>query len=237
MDVAEIHKLAELEDRHWWYAERRHVLDRMLTQLQPGFALDVGAAAGGNTRVLRSRGWQSVALEFSEDGAVLASERGLVTVRGDAVHLPVSSASVDLVVAFDVIEHITDDSGALAEFFRALRPGGRLLVAVPAGMDLWSAHDEAVGHVRRYDLNGLQRVVESVGFEIQRLQHWNVLLRPVAKRHRRNAQGSDHVALHPLVNGALRSVVAIERYVPVGRFKGVSLMLSAAKPPFAKATR
>ncbi len=63
--------------------------------------------------------------------------------------LPMRSGSIDLVVAFDVLEHILDDAAALREVERVLRPGGCLLVTVPADMDLWSAHDEAVGHVRR----------------------------------------------------------------------------------------
>lgn len=233
MDVIEIQKLAELEDTHWWYAERRQVLDRLVKPLRPAHALDVGAAAGGNTRVLRARGWESVALEYSSDGAALAKARGIDTVRGDAVHLPVGSSTFDLVVAFDVIEHIEDDVGAVAEFRRVLRPGGKVLIAVPAGMDLWSAHDVAVGHVRRYDIEQLRSVVEAAGLEIDQLKYWNVLMRPVAKRHRRNAQGSDHVRLNPVLNGGLRTVVATERYLPVGRFRGVSLMLAATKPTSA----
>lgn len=230
MDVVEIQKLAELEDTHWWYAERRHVLDRLVSRLPPGQALDVGAAAGGNTRVLRARGWESVALEYSQDGAALAKGRGIDTVRGDAVHLPVGSSTFDLVIAFDVIEHIEDDVGAVAEFRRALRPGGKALIAVPAGMDLWSAHDVAVGHVRRYEIDQLRSVVEAAGLAVDFVKSWNVLLRPVAKRHRRNAQGSDHVRLNPAVNAGLRTVVAMERYLPVGRFRGVSLMLAATDP-------
>src|SRR4051794_36753887 len=127
MEGLEVRKLAELEDTHWWYAERRHLLAAAVRRLRPGTALDVGAGAGGNTRVLTRLGWRAVALEYGQEGAEVAAERGLPVVRGDATALPVRSSSVDLVVAFDVLEHLEDDGAAVAEIFRALMPGGRFL--------------------------------------------------------------------------------------------------------------
>ena len=70
--------------------------------------------------------------------------------RGDATRLPFAPESLDLVVAFDVLEHIDDDAAAAKRIFELLRPGGTFLVAVPCDLRLWSAHDEAVDHVRRY---------------------------------------------------------------------------------------
>ncbi len=85
MEATEIRKLAELEDRHWWYRERRALLARALRKAgRPGRALDVGAACGGNTRVLKAHGWRPVALEYSESGAEVARERGLDVIRADA---------------------------------------------------------------------------------------------------------------------------------------------------------
>src|SRR5215467_2207925 len=66
MEAAELRTLAAVEDRHWWYKERRNLLARELRRLPgPGLALDIGAAAGGNTRVLREYGWRPVALEYA----------------------------------------------------------------------------------------------------------------------------------------------------------------------------
>ena len=62
MEAAEVRKLTELEDRHWWYRERRTLLSHALVGLRPGKALDVGAAGGGNTRVLIDHGWEAAAL-------------------------------------------------------------------------------------------------------------------------------------------------------------------------------
>lgn len=223
-------KLAELEGTHWWYRERRHLLARQVRDLAPGVALDVGAAGGGNTRVLRGLGWRAVAVEYGAEGAGVAKDRGLATLRADATALPVADASIDLVVAFDVLEHIEDDEAAVAHVFRALRPGGRYLVAVPCDPRLWSAHDEAVGHVRRYTRTTLEQLLRGAGFEVGRLRSWNVLLRPVVALRRRASTGSDLDEMSPVVNAGLRAIITAERYLPVRSLPGVSLLVSCRRP-------
>lgn len=229
MDRTEIRKLAELEDAHWWYRERRHLLARQIQGMTPGRAVDVGAAAGGNTRVLLEHGWDSIALEYSEDGAGLARERGLPVLRADALALPFHDASLDLVVAYDVLEHISDDDGAVQEFHRVLRPDATALIAVPADPRLWSAHDVAVGHVRRYTRETLVPLLERNGLDVDTIESWNVLLRPVVKWHRRKSIGSDQERMSPVLNSALRAVVAAERYLPVTSWPGVSLLVRARR--------
>ena len=231
MEGTEVRKLAALEDRHWWYAERRSLLAARVAALgAPGTALDVGAAGGGNTRVLRDAGWRALALEYGEDGALVAHERGLCVVRGDATRLPVADASVDLVVAFDVLEHIDDDAAVVAHIRRVLRPGGTLLVAVPAGMRNWSAHDEAVGHVRRYERQPLRDLLQGGGLDVRELRSWNVLMAPLARWRRRSSTGSDLDDVSPLVNRGARAVVALERVLPVGGLPGISLLATARRP-------
>ena len=228
MDASEIRKTADIEDRHWWFRERRHLLSMELRRLPgAGRAIDIGAAGGGNTRVLRDHGWSASALEYNEDGAALARERGLLTVRGDATALPFATQSVDLAVAFDVLEHIEDDKAAVSEIARVLRRRATLLVAVPCDMRLWSAHDVACSHFRRYTRETLRPLVEGAGLEIESIWSWNVLLRPVVRWRRRHSEGSDTQDSGPLVNSALSAVVRAERHLPVKRLPGVSLMLRA----------
>jgi SAM-dependent methyltransferase len=227
MEGTEVRKLAELEDEHWWYRERRHLLARAISGLTPGRAIDIGAAGGGNTRVLRRHGWDAVALEYGADGAEVAHERGLATLRGDATNLPLADDSLDLVVAFDVLEHLHDDDAAVAEVRRVLRPGGTYLVAVPADPRLWSSHDVAVDHVRRYTREGLLDLLDRGGFDVADVRSWNVLLRPVVAMRRRNSSGSDLEDLHPVVNLGLRAIITAERYLPVGGLPGVSLLVRA----------
>ena len=230
MEATEVRTLAELEDHPWWYRERRVLLERQLRGLRPGRALDVGAAGGGNTRVLRRLGWDAIALEYGAEGAGVARERGLPTLRGDATALPLDDASLDLVVAYDVLEHLDDDDAAVREVRRVLRPGGRYLVAVPCDPRLWSAHDEAVGHVRRYTRATLSSLLVRGGFSLGPVRSWNVLLRPVVALRRRASTGSDLESLSAVVNLGLRGVITAERYLPVRSLPGVSLMVEARRP-------
>jgi SAM-dependent methyltransferase len=227
VEGTEVRKLAALEDRHWWYKERRALLARELKRLRPGRALDIGAAGGGNTRVLRSFGWSALALEYGSEGAEVARERGLDVIRADARCLPMATGSADLVVAFDILEHIEEDHLAASEIGRVLRPGGIALIAVPCDMSLWSAHDVAVGHVRRYTRETLREVLVKAGFTIETLWSWNVLLRPVAAWRRKRSSGSDLDELSGIVNAGLSAIVVAERYLPVKGRRGVTLMTRA----------
>jgi SAM-dependent methyltransferase len=231
VETAEVEKLAALEESHWWYKERRALLDRELRRLaRPGLALDIGAAGGGNTRVLRARGWHAIAADYSVAAVEVAKSRGLSTFRTDARALPVRSGSCDLVTAFDVLEHVEEDDLVAAEIARVLKPGGTALIAVPCDMALWSAHDEAVGHVRRYTKATLREVVEGAGLGTDSLWSWNVLLRPAVALRRRSSTGSDLDTVQPLVNRLLTSIVFAERYLPVKTLPGVTLMLRARRP-------
>jgi SAM-dependent methyltransferase len=234
MHGAEILKLAELETRHWWYAERRAVLERLLGRHQGrGWAADVGAAAGGNTGVLTNLGWQALALEYSEVGAALAHQKGHATCRADAQVLPVRTASLGLVVALDLLEHLPDDGAAAREMRRVLRPDGTLVVSVPADPRLWSAHDEAVSHLRRYTRESLETLLCEAGFEVQRLWSWNVLMRPLLAARRRSSTGSDLRQLSAPLNAILRAVVCLERYLPLSDLPGVSLFALCTPVPTA----
>jgi SAM-dependent methyltransferase len=228
METTEIRRLLALEDTHWWYRERRAILRRELRELgRPGYALDIGAAGGGNTRVLVEEGWDATATDHCETAVEMARERGLNAVRADARALPFETGSVDLVTAFDVLEHIREDYLVTEEIARVLAPGGHALIAVPCDMALWSAHDDAVGHVRRYGRESLTVVVEKAGLEVDRVWSWNVLLRPLVVRHRRRSRGSDLRKTPFLVNAGLSAVVRAERYLPVKSLKGVTLFLRA----------
>ncbi|MEV0144560.1 MULTISPECIES: class I SAM-dependent methyltransferase [unclassified Nonomuraea] len=234
MEATEIRRTVELEDRHWWYRERRAILARELRALRrsgrPGKALDIGAAGGGNTRVLVRHGWDALVADYSETAVELARERGLRAIQADARKLPLPDESYDLVLAFDVLEHIDEDDRAAAEITRVLRRGGTALITVPCDMRLWSAHDVASGHVRRYTRPTLRALLAGQGLVLDRMWSWNVLLRPVVARHRRSSSGSDVMETPPLVNLALKAVVTAERYLPVKSLPGVSLIVRAHRP-------
>ncbi|WP_433042275.1 class I SAM-dependent methyltransferase [Dactylosporangium sp. CS-033363] len=237
MHDEEIRKVAELEATHWWYRARRAVLTRQLAALTPdgGPAIDVGSCAGGHLPLLHRHGWSPLAVEYSDLGVRLIREQGWPVIRGDIRRLPFAGGTVSLAVAMDVLEHIDDDRLALRELFRVLRPGGTLLMSVPQDMRLWSAHDVALSHFRRYERAELRELLEAAGFAVERLWSWNVLLRPVAAlRRRRGSNGGTDMERMPwLVNTGLRVIAGAERLLPVGRLPGLSLMLRAQRPPTA----
>ena len=231
MDEDEIRKSAALEERHWWYAGRRALIRRLLRGIPAGRALDVGAGSGGNSQVLAELGWEVTAIEASPVAVGLARSRGLRVLRGDARSLPFADEQFDLVMSTDMWEHVEEDDRVAAEAFRVCRPGGRLLLTVPAGKELWSGHDVALGHVRRYERAELVALVEGAGFGVTDTLGWNVLLRPVARAKRRtNTSESEMAQINPALNLVLRNVVRIESVLPVQRFRGISLVLRGYRP-------
>jgi SAM-dependent methyltransferase len=156
-------------------------------------------------------------------------QSGISAIRADARYLPLDSATCDLVTAFDILEHIDEDYLAAAEIARVLKPGGTALIAVPCDMALWSAHDDEVGHVRRYTRPELVNVISKAGLTVDDVWSWNVLLRPVVAFRRKSSTGSDLDEVPPLVNAALTSIIVAERYLPTKSLPGVSLFLRARR--------
>jgi SAM-dependent methyltransferase len=221
-----LRQMTDLEEGHWWFREKRAILARELRRLDtPGRALDIGAAGGGNTTVLKEFGWSPVAADFSETAVEIAKSRGFDAVQADIRDLPWEDGEFDLLTAFEVLEHVDDDAKAAAECFRVLKPGATAIFTVPADMKLWSTHDTACDHFRRYDREGFQSLLEGAGFVVETLWSWNVLLRPIAAWHRKRSEGSDIDERPPaLVNAALSTIVKAERFLPVKKMPGVSLI-------------
>jgi SAM-dependent methyltransferase len=171
------------EDRHWWYQGRRRVIERAIGRLGlPAGAriLDAGCGSGRNMVDLARHG-AVTGVELSPTSVRLARERDCGEVlEGSVLDMPFDEASFDLTVSFDVIEHLQDDVAALRELRRVTKPGGVLLVTVPAYQWLWSGHDEINHHHRRYNRRTLRAAAESAGWREQRSTHFNSLLLPIA---------------------------------------------------------
>lgn len=171
MNTAEYHKMHAMERTYWWFQGRRRIilgtLDRALRGLattgkRPRF-LDVGCGTGMMLEDLAARGF-AAGLDFSPIALSYCRERHLANLgRADVRHLPVRAGSVDVITALDLIEHIRDDHGLLGEFHRVLRPGGIAVMSVPAHKHLWSAHDVALHHYRRYEKREFRDLVTGAG--------------------------------------------------------------------------
>jgi SAM-dependent methyltransferase len=174
---------AALERDHWWFRGRRRILARLLAALklpERARVLDVGCGTGANGPVLAATGW-SVGVDASPLPLGLgrtAERTHAARLRADAGRLPFAAASFDLVCALDVLEHLDDDAAAAAELRRVLRPGGALVIFVPALRILWGLQDEVSHHRRRYDRARLRAIVTGAGLALERLTFFNTLLFP-----------------------------------------------------------
>jgi len=151
------------EREHWWFRARESILRRQMQRLisagriptSPRI-LNIGAATGRSSQWLGEFG-SVVSLEYDGDCCRLTTERtGLEIVEGTILDLPWERDSFDVVCAFDVIEHVEDDAGAVAEMQRVCRKNGILFVTVPSSPLLWSEHDEINYHFRRYRIGELK---------------------------------------------------------------------------------
>ncbi len=177
------HKMAEVEDRHWWFVGRRAIVREILQDLAlPPQAelLEVGCGSGGNIPLLASFG-RVFAVDSDPVALDYAARTGLAEVAAGFLPdgLPFPGRSFDLCCLLDVLEHLPADGESLARIHARLLPGGFLLVTVPACPALWSAHDELHGHQRRYRRRELLQKIRAAGFTVQHVSFFNSLLLPV----------------------------------------------------------
>jgi SAM-dependent methyltransferase len=241
MDERLMQAMLEVDEHHWWYRGRRQVIRAELKRLalpRPARVLDAGCGSGRTLQELAPYGSVS-GVELDPGAAAVARGRGDFDVRiGRLEELPWEEGTFDLITCLDVIEHTPDDRATLAELRRVARPGAWLLLTVPAYQALWSQHDEANHHFRRYNRRMLREAAEPVGWRVERMTSFNsLLLAPAAAvrlaRRRRHglAEGNYTPDLHlgpAWLNGVLEQPLRLEaRWLARGRRLPAGLSLLA----------
>ncbi len=236
MDRVIYDRMAEHDSTHWWYRARRDVLADVIARrvMPPGDAriLEIGCGTGHNLPMLQRFGTVD-ALEIDGAAAAIATQRlGKPVFSAPLPALEgVPHQSYDMIALLDVLEHIEDDRAALLAIAERLAPDGTIILTVPQYPWMWSGHDVANHHFRRYTKPALRQVVADAGLRLDLLTQFNSLLFPLAAADRVLARvtgrtGSDDALPAATINATFEAVFGLERHL-VGRMPmppGVSLL-------------
>ena len=242
MERAVFDRMAELDQHHWWFRARRRILEGLIVRVvrppKGGRVLEVGCGTGHNLAMLGKFG-DLDASELDFAARTLSTKRlGREVKEAKLPDLSMFKRNeYDLVALLDVLEHVPDDLASLRAIHRRLKPGGALLLTVPANPWMWSAHDAAHHHFRRYTKKQLKELFLRSGLEIELLSYFNTLLYPLiaaariaGKLLRRDS--SDDKLPGERVNAALEKIFGVEAGV-LGRVPmpfGVSLVAVVRRP-------
>jgi len=225
MEKSTYDSIFESESDHWWFVGRRKYISKLLKKhLNNAKNLElceIGCGSGGNLKMLAMHGVVD-AIEMEPNALQRATNRNIVGVRTTAVgwlpdNLPLQE-NYDVIVALDVIEHIDDDLESLKVLRERLKPGGSLLVTVPAYQWLWGPHDTANHHKRRYNRKLLLQQLKLAGFNVSFSSYFNTLLFPLSLIARfiqkltgpHKAQFDELKIPHPAINSALKTIFGLE---------------------------
>lgn len=215
--------LARLEASNFWFKARNELILWALARYCGGFRsyLEIGCGTGYVLSGVARRFPDAVlsASEIFTAGLGFAAERvpSAAFMQMDARRIPFSE-EFDVVGAFDVVEHIKDDEAALAQAYKALKPGGHLLLTVPQHAWLWSPSDDYARHERRYSKAELHEKVRTAGFRLKRSSSFVSLLLPLmlisrlsSKKKQVEFDPIDEFRLTPWMDAAFYQALALER--------------------------
>lgn len=244
MKNVEYYNILENEDTHFFYVSVHELVLKLVDQHhrpdKSSKVLDAGCGVGGLALKLRRYG-EVTALDANETAIELSSRRGLNAVKGSIEQLPFEDEAFDLITCVDVIYHsdVTSDARALAELFRVLRPGGTLVMRVPARRELYSQHDVLVKTARRYSVNEVRNLLNASGFALARLSYCQsplyipALLKGFVERRSKEKHGHSAVGqVPPLLSSIISSVLNIENRLLLNRIDmpiGIGVIAVASK--------
>jgi SAM-dependent methyltransferase len=239
MDRIVYDRMAEHDSTHWWYTARRDILHDYIAREanlpERARILEIGCGTGHNLVMLAQFG-EVDAIEIDPAAREIATKRlGKPVSASPLPGLPgIERGTYDMVAVLDVVEHIEDDVAALKAMKDCLKPGGKILIAVPAHQWMWSAHDVVNHHHRRYSKKTLKAAIAAAGLEPRKLGYFNSLLFPLAAAARiagrmTGRDDSDDSPPPGPVNKLFEAIFRMERHL-VGRVPltpGVSILTLA----------
>ncbi len=186
MNPAEYANLRRVDEEHWFYRGKRDIvrywIDRFIKLQRNDLLIDAGMGTGTWVVEMAAR-CRVIGIDDHNESLALAAPRAetaharAMKSTLDRVDLPTAAATV--VTLMDVLEHVDDDAGAMREMIRLVRPGGLLVVTVPALPWLWSDWDVAMHHRRRYTRCELLRTLQQPGVTMLRCAYFNTAMLPL----------------------------------------------------------
>lgn len=244
MKKEEYRRMFELEENSWWYLGMRKISESLLNSIIKSFntlkILDAGCGTGGMMLFLKNFG-SVFGIDISQQALKFCRKRGLKEAKQASIEkIPFENESFNLVTSFDVLYHqwVKDDLLVLKEFYRVLKPGGYLLLRVPAYSWLRGRHDEVVATRHRYSKNELAQKLRISGFKILRSTYANTILFPIVLLKRTSerflpvSKTSDIKPLPKIANILLTKILYLEATI-ISKFDlpfGLSLFVLAQKP-------
>lgn len=234
-------ELCKREKDDWWFVGRKKIISNFLEKYlanQRNFTiLDIGCGAGGMIDHLSSYGTVT-GVDKDKQIARFNRKNGRKVIHGDLVKLNLPDSSFDLVSLLEVLEHVEDDVCGLKEVYRILKPGGIFFISVPAFPFLWSSHDYASHHKRRYTKSELLKKLSKSGFRILNVSYFDSFLFPIILVYRfwtnlfgKEKYKSNFIDFPPIINAFLKIIFSSESFF-LKRFNfplGVSLLVIARK--------
>jgi SAM-dependent methyltransferase len=225
MNILEYAEMYKLESFYWWFVARRRLLESFVKEIAGEFnrpaILDVGCGTGINFSVLTKYG-DAFSSDASGEALSFSKSRGIDgLVRSHIESLPFRDSTFDVITALDVLEHIDNDLGAMDELLRVTKDRGVLVITVPAYGFLWSEHDEALHHRRRYAASELRNKLANAGFDVERITYYITFLffpilfmRLVQSVSKKSIHAkTSHIVLPKWLNSLLIGILAFERFL------------------------
>jgi len=236
---------------HWWYVGRRRLLRWVLEDLQKKSGqqpfeniLDIGCGVGGNFSVLRQASKEVIGIDPSPEACRLALEKGYARVIQAQLLEAKAEGTADVVIAMDILEHLPDDQEGMRHLVSLVKPGGWIVITVPAFKALWGLQDDVSHHFRRYRKTNLLRLAEQAGLKKERQTYFNAFLflpilfaRWAMRIVRPKNIRSENDINAPWMNAILRTIFLMEIWMIRRGLRfpfGVSLLLVVRRPLVAE---
>jgi len=212
------HLYDKLASRHWWFLGRRKIIldliDKFLPKKVDLKILDAGCGTGDFLPFLKKYG-QVWGIDNSKEAIELCKNKGSLVIQQSLLNIHFPKNNFDLIMALDVIEHINDELAVIRELKRVAKNDGLIVITVPAYQFIWSGHDDACDHKKRYISAHLKKIGQLAGLKLIKISYFNTFLSPLIILFRLvkkllKIEGGDLKETKPFLNFIFKKIFSAE---------------------------